>query len=134
MLLDPRKEPLGCSCAWYWQGKRQQIHSFRNITRLLSDVCDTIYYQSPKIRNELIVRRVISAATAARRNLIEHMLTSESMETLGIEGYPPERSIYESLLHETGIHRLSDKNDGSWQLGRPLADSEVVCYPNWSSH
>lgn len=109
------------SCAWFWQGEQLSFSVKTNISHLLSDICDKIYYQSPIIWNELINRRSLSAqAAAARRNLIEAMLTRQHMETLGIEGYPPERSIYETLLMKSGIH--AQRVEG-WALGEiPIND------------
>jgi hypothetical protein len=70
-----------------------------DISQLLSDVFDRVFGKSPRIRNELIVRRTLSSAAAmARQNLIEAMLQRADQPTLGIEGFPPERSIYESVL------------------------------------
>jgi len=62
----------------------------------------------PNKSNELINRRIISsAASAARRNLVERMLNNANESTLGIEGFPPEKSIYESVLRVTTIHQSS---------------------------
>ena len=62
--------------------------------------------KTPIIQNELINRRKISGAvTTARKKLIQAMLENGDQENLGITGYPPEMSIYRSLLWNTGIHR-----------------------------
>jgi hypothetical protein len=117
-LLDPRKEPLGSDCRWFWRGKECDFHSRLGVSQLLSDVCDRIYSETPCIRNELVVRRTLSsAAAAARRNLIDKMLANGAMECLGIESYPPERSIYESVLKATGLHRETSR--GKWGFADP---------------
>jgi hypothetical protein len=98
-LVDPRPEPVGSSFLWFYAGDQQHITKPSDISQLLSDVFDRVFHQSPCIRNELIVRRTLSAAVAAaRRNLIEAMLQRADQPTLGIEKFPPERSIYESVL------------------------------------
>lgn len=114
-LLDPRPEPLGSNAKWYYLGKKQeQVVNLRGISELLSEVMDHVYHKSPRIKNELINKRGISsAASGARRNLVERMLTNERDPLLGIEGYPPERSIYESVLMAGGLHQHGDI---SWQL------------------
>lgn len=117
-LLDPRDEPVGSGCLWIHAGREAAVRTPVDVSHLLSDVCDAIYPASPHIRNELIVRRDISAASAAaRRRLIELMLTNSDQENLGIEGYPPERSMYESVLLSTGIHRPN--REGVWEFGEP---------------
>ena len=129
-LLDPRQEPDGCLCAWSYRGQKKPVRKPVEVAHLLSDVCDQLYPSSPRIRNELIARRSLSsAAAAARRNLVERMLAHAAVETLGLEGYPPERSMYESVLKATGIHRK--KTDGQWHLAEPTAKDPCNIRPAW---
>lgn len=117
-LLDPRDEPVGSGCLWFHRGEAVPVRSPVDVSQLLSNVCDTIYDKTPRIRNELIARRSLSsAAAAARRSLVDRMLSHHEEETLGIEGYPPERSIYESVLKATGLHRRD--HDGKWRFLSP---------------
>lgn len=118
-LLDPRDEPIGSGCLWiHAGGLRDDVTSPVGVSQFLSKVCDELYNKSPRILNELIVRRNLSsAAAAARRNLIERMLSNSTDEALGIKGFPPERSMYESVLRVTGLHR-QDK-DGGWGFHDP---------------
>lgn len=117
-LLDPRDEPAGSGCLWIHNGEEVTVHSPRDVSQLLSNVCDAVYDKTPRIRNELITRRSLSsAAAAARRNLIDRMLSHHGEEALGLEGYPPERSMYESVLKATGLHRQDD--DGAWRFLAP---------------
>ena len=121
-LLDPRKEPLGSDCRWFWAGQEHKFSSRLGVSQLLSDVCDKLYSRTPKIRNELVVRRTLSsAAAAARRALIDRMLSNGSVQCLGIESYPPERSIYESVLKATGLHHESKR--GVWGFTDPTDKS-----------
>jgi len=129
-LVDPRPEPVGSGCLWFHAGTQQQVATRADVSQLLSDVFDRVFQKSPKIRNELIVRRTLSAAgAAARRNLIEAMLHSGTKRVLGIEGYPPERSIYESVLRLTGIHE--EQKDGSWRFSAPSKGSAHNLLPCW---
>ena len=129
-LIDPRPEPTGSGCVWYHAGEGQEVASPADVSHLLSEVYDRVYDQSPRIRNELIVRRTLSsAAAAARRNLIEAMLLRADQPNLGIEGYPPERSIYESVLKATGIHKK--RKDGSWGFAAPSRSAKHNLLPSW---
>jgi hypothetical protein len=117
VLFDPRPEPKGSGSVWYYQGKAQDVRTPNAAAQLLSRVMDCLYPYSPRIKNELINRRSLSsAAAAARRNLVERMLTQPSDPLLGIEGYPPERSMYESVLLATGLHR---HEAGAWRFTEP---------------
>jgi hypothetical protein len=129
-LLDPRDDPVGSKCIWYYQGVEMPTHSRVEVSQLLSHVCDVLFDKAPRIRNELIVRRLLSsAAAAARRSLIEAMLTRGSNPVLGIEGYPPERSMYESVLHATGIHTKDDA--GQWRITPPPKKHPARLWPAW---
>jgi hypothetical protein len=62
-------------CHWFQGGIEIQSTGDRGLSHLLSEICDTLYDQSPKTWNEIVNRRVLSSqGAAARRNLIEAML------------------------------------------------------------
>jgi hypothetical protein len=130
-LVDPRPEPIGSGCLWFHAGSEQKVATRADVSQLLSDVFDRVFQKSPKIRNELIVRRTLSSAgAAARRNLIEAMLHCGTKSILGIEGYPPERSIYESVLRLTGLH--GENKDGSWRFSPPSRSPAHNLLPCWN--
>ena len=130
-LLDPRPEPIGSSCIWVSGGKQHKMRNRAGISQLLSTICDDLFKLSPKIRNELVARRSLStAATRARRNLVEGMLFNAEHPTLGIEGFPPERSMYESFLAQTGIH--SQREDGNWGFSPPNGQNDHNLLPCWA--
>lgn len=130
-LLDPRPAPAGNSCQWYWNGQNRNLISRVQATKLLSSACDYIYSQSPRIRNELIARKSLSsAASAARRNLLERMLTSAELPYLGIDGFPPERSVYDSVLRASEMH-VFDQDNSCWRLQAPPAENRNNLRPCW---
>lgn len=89
----------------------------QGLSRLLSDVSDTAYKQSPHIRNEMLGRRTLTSQGAkARRELIEAMIDHPDEERLGLAGFGPERSMYEAVLRHTGLHAERDK---VWAFGAP---------------
>ena len=104
---------------WFWQSEPVPVPNTRALSELLSRACDETFRFAPTVNNELINRRRLSSAAAkARRNLVEAMLTRREQPLLGFEGFPPERSIYESLLLGTGIHRQVEGRD-QWTIGSP---------------
>jgi hypothetical protein len=115
------------SCQWFYAGQERWTH--RSLSAMLSDVCDELYSQAPVLSNELINRWILSsAASAGRRNLIEAMLTRSHEERLGINGYPPERSMYESVLRVTGLHAPQAL---SWGFQEPPEDDPARLRPLW---
>ncbi|MBI2830763.1 MAG: hypothetical protein HYX79_00700 [Chloroflexi bacterium] len=102
----------------FWHGLELSNLSSKAFASLLSEACDVTFPYAPVVKNELINRRELSSsAAAARRNLVEAMLSSTDQPGLGIIGYPPQRSIYESLLLTSGMH--TDIGNGRWAFVRP---------------
>ncbi len=117
------------ACVWYHRGQSTDIDSERARNEYLSRICDDVFSETPFIRNELINRRKISGAvTSARRKLIQAMLENGDKENLGIIGYPPEMSIYRSLLWDTGIHRMES---GVWGFHPPKVDDQNRIAHTW---
>lgn len=119
------------ACIWYHKGQPVDINSQRARNAYLSEICDEIYNKTPTIRNELINRRKISGTvTTARKKLIQTMLENEKKEDLGITGYPPQMSIYRSLLRKTGIHR---KVSGVWGFYPPKTRDKNGMEHTWKA-
>jgi len=117
-------EIIAANTRWIHRGIPSPIGTARSLANLLSDICDSVYEHTPRLRNELINRRVLSsAAAAARRNLIDAMITRGEQERLGISGAPPEMSMYASLLGSTGIHR---EELTGYAFGPPLHDDGLL--------
>jgi hypothetical protein len=120
----------GARVAWVHEGHRREWHGARALSAALSAVCDRTFPDAPRIRNELLNRRVLSsAAAAARRALLDAMLRCADRPRLGIEGTPPEFSMYASLLVEGEIHRM---RGGVWSLGPPTARDPLHLRPAWA--
>lgn len=110
--------------AWFHRGIPQLIRTGRSLTYFLSDICDSVYKNTPRLRNELLNRRSLSSAAAkARRNLIDAMVTHRGEAELGITGTPPEKSMYVSVLGATKIHRLEGTG---YDFGPPHGDPGLL--------
>jgi len=112
------------SLTWYYSdqegSKTSVFQSGRHALQLLSSLCDQVYSQAPKIKNELANRHKLSAAAAAARmRLVELMFANSDKPNLGLplDRKPPEKSMYLSVLLKTGLHREAE---GKWRIGTPL--------------
>ena len=111
------------ACDWYYLGEKLPVKSAADLSRCMSDVCDHVYNKAPIVQNELINRRSLSsAAAAARRGLMEAMLTQADKARLGFDGFPPEVSMYRSVLEPHGLHR---KVKGEWAITAPSGDGAM---------
>lgn len=118
------EEQTAKETAWFHHGIEQRIPTTRTLADFLSSICDRVYEQTPILRNELVNRRDLSsAAAAARRNLMDAMISRSTEPRLGFEGTPPEVSIYSSLLAAPKIHRLEGTN---YVFGSPVNDAALV--------
>ena len=133
-LLDPNPSPHGVECVFVCDGRQQEgVRSGKDLSRLISERCDRLYPESPRIRNELINRRVPSSQAASARNKLMAGLNNPErckLPVLGIEGYPPERSIYESVILASGMHE--EGSDGTWRLVRPSSEAPTNLRPAWN--
>ena len=103
--------------SWFRMGRRVTLTGPRDVSALLSDVCDEVFHSGLWLRNELLNRvQLTSQGAKARRVLLGQMVACADSEAFGIEGYGPERSMYESLFRAMGLHA---KTAGRWVLRAP---------------
>jgi hypothetical protein len=107
------------AAAWYFRGRALPSLNGRQLSARLSEICDEAYDKAPRVLNEMLNRSQLSSAAAgARRELLAAMLTKRDQPRFGIEGFPPELSMYRSVFEEHGLHR---KEGEAWRFGRPKA-------------
>jgi len=110
---------------WYYKGVKSQVSSQTDFNKLLSAVCDDVYYSTPIIQNELFNKQKVNSAISLARVTLLNMLIDDScvmQDELGFEKnkFPPEKTIYYTLLKNTGIH--CQKN-GIYTLSEPQTGS-----------
>jgi hypothetical protein len=105
---------------WFDNGEQIEIVSKRQLNEILSSICYRVFNKTPYFRNELANKEFLSAQiNTARKSLFNHLLNYENDEFVGFskDKFPPEKSIFISLLKETGIHRIEN---GKYQFLPPL--------------
>lgn len=93
---------------WFCAAKPVSISGARDLLEQLSTICDEVFHQAPRIKNELVNRRELSsAAAAARMRLIERLFDSSTKPFLGLDEAktPPEMSMYLSVLQASEVHQ-----------------------------
>ena len=116
---------------WVWAGEQLHFDRPGELSTAISRICDQVYHRAPRIHNELINRRTLSsAAAAARRTLVERMLTESAAPRLGIIGFPPELSMYRSVLETTGLHRQAGDH---WEFGPDPEHDPCNIKPLWQA-
>jgi hypothetical protein len=122
---------------WYFQGRQVKISDRKSFNQKLSHICDTVYHATPDFKNELLNKTKVSGQiSVARRKLFEKILNNldENNLSFSSEEFPPEKSIYLTLLKKTGIHKLTNgvgilkkPNDETfeklWKAGEQFLDT-----------
>lgn len=117
------------SSLWLYKGKQVFFNSSRELRAKLSEIFDQVFCNSPLIPNELINHNNISGAAAGGRNsLLDKLVNNSDQEDLGIVGYPPEMSIYLSLIKNSGLHHLEE---GAWKLCPDTNHDNLRIKPLW---
>jgi len=115
---------------WYSMGTELTIPSRQKFNNVLSIISGQVYHQTPCFRNEMVNRTKVSSQIAfARRKLLDRLVNNLDEKNIGFldNEFPPEKSIYLSLLLNTGIHRVWGN---SGRLSRP---SEASFLPLWEA-
>lgn len=92
---------------WLYKGIERKVNSQREFNKLLSFVCDDVYSKTPIINNELFNKHKLSSnISGAKSKYLQALLENNDKVDLGFEEekFPPEKTIYYSLLKNTGLH------------------------------
>ena len=103
---------------------------FATMQEALSAAMDSTYPLAFVLHNDLVNQdRASGQVMFALRKLIGLLYAQPERENLGIEKFPAERIIYESLLKRKGLH--TPNADGAWQLrinsGRSVPSDLAAC-------
>lgn len=93
------------SAKWFIEGATATRLSFKELHTLASEKADALYSSSPMVNSELINRIKPSGnSVAALKALLRAMTQEQGKPRLGIEGYPAEGGLFETLLANTRLY------------------------------
>ena len=96
---------------WFFNGTEKKINDKKDFNKLLSQVCSFVYDATPVFKNELVNKHKISSSIhTAKKNYFKALSNNWDKENLGFEDskFPPEKTIYLSLLKENGISPIRE--------------------------
>jgi hypothetical protein len=108
---------------WYFNGAKLKIKNRQQFNQQLSLICEQVYYNTPIYKNELVNKTKVSTQVSiARKKLLTRLSININQEDLGFTNseFPPEKSIYLTLLKNTKFHTVSD---GLGSLKQPSESS-----------
>lgn len=109
---------------YFYDGKQKTIKRKSMLTKLMSDICESVYSLTPVIVNEAVNRNTVtSIANNSRKKLISGLLRYPLEPGLGLSGNGQEIAILRSTLIRTGI--LGDP-DGKPYINLYPADAKMA--------
>ncbi|MES2478292.1 MAG: hypothetical protein V4561_04350 [Bacteroidota bacterium] len=98
---------------WYFNGEEKKIADKKDFNKLLSQVCSFVYDATPLYKNEMVNKHRISTSIhTAKKNYFKALANDWDKDNLGFEDskFPPEKTIYLSLLKENGISPIRENS------------------------
>lgn len=115
---------------WFIDGGRATTLTFKELHSLASEKASEIFNRSPCINSELINRvKPSSNSAAGLKLLLKSMGENRGKDRLGIEGYPAEGGLYDTLLASTKLYAKT--NDGYAFKEPTTKDDPANLYPLW---
>lgn len=98
-----------------------------NLSKIASDVADKVYIYVPEVHSEIVNRDAYSTpASKAIKDLMKAMLSSDSIENLGLEGTSASASLYKTVIKSQRVHI---NENGMWRFVIPeLEDNKSIFY------
>jgi len=121
--INKTYSPQNLKCNYYnSEGILPDITKQVHLNRAVSNICLERYQYTPKINNEMINKKNLSAPIKKARILIMKALfeSAESNTIKAVEGYGPESSIYRATIRNKGLETQENSNDEG--LNRILAE------------
>lgn len=110
---------------WLFNEGAKRVDS---LSAAASAMADEIFEPAPKVWSELVNRDALSSnSVKARRDLMHRMVDNGDQEFLGIEGFPAERGLYETLLAATGLHSKKTEDKWGFKAPSPGEASDLHC-------
>jgi hypothetical protein len=106
---------------WIYKGEFIKISNKKEFNKLLTQICQQVYSETPIFKNELVNKHKISSSIhTAKKNYLRALADNWNKPDLGfeIDKFPPEKTIYLTLLKENGIELYSDKINFVTQVRR----------------
>lgn len=101
---------------WIFKGEILIIKNKREFNSRLSEICKVIYEKSPIFNNELVNKHKISPSIhTAKKHYFKALCNNWDKPQLGFpsDKFPPEKTIYLSLLENNNISLYVDKLDNN---------------------
>ena len=124
-LLETELNKTVDNALWFRKNHKPKRLKQADLNGISSELADRRFEQSPCLNNELLNRqRPSSNAIAAQNTLMRRMVLNEGEPRLGIDGFPAEGGLFDSVLEATGLYRQQGKH---WRFISPGTNGTDPC-------
>ena len=131
--LDDSFNQAFSSALWFHYDNEPIELPYAKLNKVASSLAGSRYHCAPLVQNELLGRtKSSSSAVAARNTLIRLMVSKEGEARLGIQGYPAEGGLFDSILAPAGVYR--ETREG-WRFVAPSNEigDPMRLWPAWNA-
>jgi len=132
-LLETELHKAFDNALWFRKNYQPMRLRQSDLNSIASELADHRFDACPRLHNELLNRQKPSSnAVAAQNILLRKMVLSEGIPRLGIEGFPAEGGLFDSLLESTGLYAQQGKR---WRFVSPTERQDDPCRltPMWKA-
>ena len=103
-FINGYARPENGNACYYYNGEQYNFRRKAQLSGLLSDVCEKLFFRTPHINNESINKNELpTVAINSRTKILAGLLANELAPNLGLVGTGQDISIMRSTLIQTGI-------------------------------
>ena len=122
-LLAKTYAPRPEGAIWISNGVIRNLESYQDLREFLSMTMEKAYGQTPKISNEMFVRKSLRQNLVnSRRKFIFALLEQYGEPQLGLQGYTPDVSLFRTFMLNTGLYKELENGNASFVEPNELAD------------
>lgn len=104
-LLEVQINQIIAVSEWYRDGKSLGVIGFSHLSRLVSDIADSVYPKSLIVKSELVNRTKPSgSANTVLNSLLKKMILGNGLDNLDLEESGPDKSLYNILVKNSGLY------------------------------
>jgi len=116
--LEASLQKVFDTAEWFRGADPGKRYGLAELNTLASVIAGRQYSEAPRLPNELLNRAEPSSnAVAAQKALLKRMVAGEGESRLGIEGYPAEGGLFDSILLKSGLY--CEGPDRGWHFSAP---------------
>lgn len=110
-FINSFARPENGNASYYYNSRRYNFYRKAQLSNLLSEICNRIFYRTPIINNESVNKNALpTVAVNSRSKILSGLLANELAPNIGLSGSGQDVSIMRSTLIQTGILENVDTN------------------------